>query len=57
MRATTIDDVLRIVAVIVADTTAQRDPLGDFAALYRQVTLKVKAGIDRGLFDDTARMS
>jgi Family of unknown function (DUF5995) len=57
MRAKTIDDVLRIFAVIVADTTAQRDPLGYFAALYRQVTLKVKAGIDRGLFDDTARMS
>ena len=57
MRAKTIDDVLRILAVIVADTTAQRDPLGYFAALYRQVTLGVKAGMDRGLFDDTARMS
>jgi hypothetical protein len=57
MQAKTIDDVLRIFAGIVADTTSHRDPLGYFAALYRQVTLKVKAGIDGGVFDDPARMS
>ena len=47
MRAKTIDDVLKILAAIVADTKARQDPLGYFAALYRQVTLEVKAGIER----------
>jgi Family of unknown function (DUF5995) len=57
MRAKTIDDVLKILAAIVADTTAKRDPLGYFPALYRQVTLEVKAGIERGIFDDGRRMA
>jgi Family of unknown function (DUF5995) len=57
MRAKTIDDVLEILARIVADTLADRDPLGYFPALYRQVTLEVKDGIDRGLFDDGQRMA
>lgn len=57
MRAKTIDDVLTILAGIVADTKARRDPLGYFAALYRQVTLEVKAGIERGFFDDGKRLS
>jgi hypothetical protein len=57
MRAKTIDDVLEILAGMVADTLAQQDPLGYFAALYRQVTLKVKEGIERGLFDDAVRMA
>lgn len=57
MRANTIDDVLRILADIVADTSADEDPLGYFPALYRQVTLTVKAGIEDGFFDDGPRMS
>ena len=57
MRAKTIDDVLKILAAIVADTKARQDPLGYFAALYRQVTLEVKAGIERGFFDDGQRLS
>ena len=57
MRAKTIDDVLKILATIVADTKAKKDPLGYFPALYRQVTLKVKAGIEQGIFDDGPRMS
>jgi hypothetical protein len=57
MKAKTIDDVLKILATIVADTKAKRDPLGYFPALYRQVTLEVKAGIERGLFDDGPRMA
>lgn len=57
MRAKTIDDVLKMLAAIVADTRADRDPLGYFPALYRQVTLKVKDGIDRGRFDDGPRMA
>jgi hypothetical protein len=57
MRAKTIDDVLKILAEIVADTKARQDPLGYFPALYRQVTLKVKDGIDCGWFDDGPRMA
>jgi hypothetical protein len=56
MRAKTIDDVLELLSAIVADTRAKRDPLGYFPALYRQVTLEVKAGIERGFFDDGPRM-
>jgi uncharacterized protein DUF5995 len=57
MRAKTIDDVLKILAAIVADTKADQDPLGYFPALYRQVTLEVKAGIEQGMFDDAHRMA
>jgi len=55
--ATTIDEVLDTLATIVADTTARGDELGYFAALYRQVTLAVKAAIERGEFDDNPGMS
>ncbi len=57
MLANDIDDVLRILAGIVADCQARRDPLGYFPALYRQVTLKVKEGIETGFFDDGDRMT
>jgi hypothetical protein len=57
MQAEKIDDVLEILATIVADTKARRDPLGYFPALYRQVTLRVKAGIEQGIFDDGPRMA
>jgi hypothetical protein len=56
MHADTIDDVLEILAEIVADTKARKDPLGYFAALYRQVTLRVKSGIAEGIFDDGPQM-
>ena len=57
VRANSIDDVLSNLAAIVVDTKARADPLGYFAALYRQVTLEVKAGIERGVFDDGPRMA
>jgi Family of unknown function (DUF5995) len=57
MKAEKIDDVLQILAAIISDAKAKRDPLGYFPALYRQVTLEVKAEIDRGLFDDGPRMA
>ncbi|MFF0814281.1 DUF5995 family protein [Rhodococcus sp. NPDC003318] len=57
MQATTIDDVLSILSGMVETTKSRRDPLGYFAALYRQVTIEVKKGIDTGLFDDGPRMS
>ncbi len=57
MLANNIDEVLTQLATIVADTKKRRDPLGYFAALYRQVTLRVKDGITAGQFDDGPRMS
>jgi hypothetical protein len=56
MQANGIDDVLRILDGIIADTKAKSDPLGYFPALYRQVTLKVKQGIASGYFDNGPRM-
>jgi Family of unknown function (DUF5995) len=56
LQASNIDEVLALLEQIIADCTARRDPLGYFPALYRQVTLKVKAGIAAGFFDDGPRM-
>lgn len=56
MHAETIDDVLELLAQIVADNKARKDPLGYFPALYRQVTLRVKDGISQGVFDDGPRI-
>lgn len=56
MQANNINDVLRTLDGIIATCKAASDPLGYFAALYRQVTLKVKQGIAAGFFDDGARM-
>jgi hypothetical protein len=56
MKAQGIDDVLQILDGIVADCKAKSDPLGYFAALYRQVTLNVKQGIAEGFFADGPRM-
>lgn len=51
-----IDQVLAMLADIVAGALAAKSPLGYFPALYRQVTLKVKQGIAEGFFDDGPRM-
>ncbi|HEX4964663.1 MAG TPA: DUF5995 family protein [Thermoanaerobaculia bacterium] len=51
-----VNDVLQILDGIIADCKAKSDPLGYFAALYRQVTLKVKQGIAEGFFADGPRM-
>lgn len=56
MPANDIDEVLEALDVIIADCRARRDPLGYFPALYRQVTLEVKKGIDQNQFDDGPRM-
>jgi len=56
MQAQGISDVLQILDGIIADCKAKSDPLGYFAALYRQVTLKVKQGIAEGFFADGPRM-
>jgi hypothetical protein len=56
LEAQDIDQVLAMLAGIVARARTANSPLGCFPALYRQVTLAVKEGIARGFFDDGARM-
>jgi hypothetical protein len=56
MQATNIAQVLANLQSLIADFEAQGSRLGFFAALYRQVTLEVKRGIDRGFFDNGPRM-
>lgn len=54
--ARNIDEVLNQLAVIIESSQESHSRLGYFAALYRQVTLEVKRGIDAGRFEDGPRM-
>lgn len=56
MQASNINEVIQILDSIIADAKAQDDRLGFFAALYRQVTLDVRKGIQQGFFDNGPRM-
>jgi hypothetical protein len=56
LQAQDIDQVLALLADIVAAARERRSPLGYFAALYQQVTLLVKQGIAQGYFADGPRM-
>jgi hypothetical protein len=56
MTPQTIDDVLTELDQIILRARNDRDRLGFFATLYRNVTIKVKEGITAGLFEDGARM-
>ncbi|BAZ03784.1 DUF5995 family protein [Calothrix sp. NIES-3974] len=57
MRANSIDDVLIFLDEIIHTSKAERSRIGFFAALYRQVTLKILAGMNHGFFDDNQRMN
>lgn len=52
----TIDDVLSGLDAIIARAHEDKSRCGFFAALYRRVTRRVKAGILAGRFEDGARM-
>ncbi|HEU4727059.1 MAG TPA: DUF5995 family protein, partial [Kofleriaceae bacterium] len=52
-----IDGVVAELDRIIATATAEGSRIGLFAALYRQVTLRVRQGIARGLFEDGPRMA
>jgi len=52
----TIDDVILALDQIIAESEQNNLPAGYFAALYRNVTIRVKDGIASGYFDDGARM-
>jgi hypothetical protein len=55
--ARTIDEVVARLDHIIADAIADGSRLGFFAALYRQVTLRVRDGIATGFFEDGPRMA
>jgi hypothetical protein len=56
LQAQDIDQVLVMLAGIIARARSANSPMGFFPALYRQVTLAVRQGIAQGLFDDGPRM-
>jgi hypothetical protein len=56
MLAKNTDEVVQILDTIIAKAIKDRNQIGFFPAMYRQVTLKVKAGIKNNFFDDAARM-
>ena len=56
MEANTIEEVIEILDEIIVKSKNASSPLGYFAALYRQVTIAVKEGIQNGDFEDGPRM-
>jgi hypothetical protein len=56
MPARTIDEVIAQLDEVIARSRRERSRLGYFAILYRNVTVKVKEGIQAGAFEDGARM-
>ena len=56
MPAKTIDEVIQQLTDIVDWSINRNSRLGYFAALYRHVTIQVKAGIGDGFFEDGERM-
>jgi hypothetical protein len=55
--ANNIDEVVAALDHIIAAALVERSRIGLFAALYRQVTLRVRQGIVEGFFDDGPRMN
>ncbi|NJN44991.1 MAG: hypothetical protein HC806_09915 [Anaerolineae bacterium] len=56
MQANTIDEVISMLDEIIARSRREGSRLGYFPALYRKVTIKVKEGIQQGVFEDNPRM-
>ncbi len=54
--AKTIDDIIQILEEIIENSIQNNDPPGYFAALYQQVTIKVKEGITNNFFENGPRM-
>lgn len=57
MQANTIDDVVALLEGIITGAVAGHDRRGYFAALYNRVTLRVRAGVQAGEFEDNPRMA
>jgi hypothetical protein len=52
----TIDEVIQTLEEIIEDAIQNNSALGLFPALYKQVTVKVKEGIEKGEFENGERM-
>ena len=52
----TIDEVIIALENLIEECITQKDRLGYFAALYHQITVKIKEGIANNEFDDGGRM-
>lgn len=55
-QATTIDEVLDHLDAIIAISSANNDPLGYFAYIYRRTSAQIKQAILENKFEDNARM-
>jgi hypothetical protein len=55
-QATTIDEVISQLDMVIARAKREESRLGYFPALYRKVTIRVQEGIQQGAFDDNPRM-
>ncbi len=51
-----IQQVVSALDEIISESIKNKNPLGYFAALYRNITVKVKEGIENNFFDDGPRM-
>lgn len=56
MQATNIREVIQILDIIIADCKQKQSRLGYFATLYQLMTKAVAAGMDKGIFENNARM-
>lgn len=56
LQINSINEVILLLDEIVSDSEKKNNPLGYFAALYRNVTNKVKEGIQNNFFEDGPRM-
>jgi hypothetical protein len=56
LKADTIDGVIQSLDRIISWSRQEKSRLGYFPALYRKVTVRVREGIEEGLFDDGQRM-
>jgi len=56
LRAETIDEIIQSLDKIIEWSKKDKRRLGYFAALYQKVTIQVKEGIRKGLFEDGERM-
>jgi len=55
-KITTIDEIIILLEEIVIESIENKDSSGYFAALYQNVTFRIKEGISSGLFDDGPRL-
>jgi len=56
MQAQTIDEVISQLDGVIARAKREGSRLGYFPAMYRKVTIRVKEGIQQGIFEDNPRM-